>query len=127
MSDGDDGLFVVLEGIDGAGTTIAVLEGWDDPEVGQALAELDKAFGLPAPPKVTTIFPAGPLPAEATRYHRAYTLSLIGEVMLDLQDWTGAAAMFHDARQLISAAELPGLAEAGGVKEIDWAAPGRVA
>jgi len=53
--------------------------------------------------------PAGQLPAEATRYHRAYTLSLIGEVMLDLQDWTGAAAMFHDARELISAAELPGL------------------
>jgi hypothetical protein len=51
------------QGIDGAGTTIAVLEGWDNPEVGQALAELDKAFGLPAPPKVTTIFPAGPLPA----------------------------------------------------------------
>jgi subtilase family serine protease len=51
------------QGIDGAGTTIAVLEGWDNPDIGQALAEFDKAFGLPAPPKVTTIFPAGPLPA----------------------------------------------------------------
>jgi subtilase family protein len=51
------------QGIDGAGTTIAVLEGWDNPDIGQALAEFDKAFSLPAPPKVTTIFPAGPLPA----------------------------------------------------------------
>jgi hypothetical protein len=51
------------QGIDGAGTTIAVLEGWDFPEIGQALAVFDKAFSLPAPPKVTTIFPAGPLPA----------------------------------------------------------------
>lgn len=48
------------QGIDGAGTTIAVLEGWNNPDIPQALAEVDKAFRLPAPPKVTTIFPAGP-------------------------------------------------------------------
>lgn len=51
------------QGIDGAGTTIAVLEGWNNPDIGQALAVFDKAFGLPAAPKVTTIFPAGPPPA----------------------------------------------------------------
>jgi len=50
------------QGIDGAGTTIAVLEGWDYPGVANTLAEFDKAYGLPDP-KVTTIFPAGPLPA----------------------------------------------------------------
>jgi subtilase family serine protease len=50
------------QGIDGAGTTIAVLEGWDNPGVTKTLAILDKAYGLPDP-KVTTIFPAGPLPA----------------------------------------------------------------
>lgn len=49
-------------GIDGAGTTIAVLEGWDNPGVTKTLAILDKAYGLPTP-KVTTIFPAGPLPS----------------------------------------------------------------
>jgi subtilase family serine protease len=50
------------QGIDGAGTTIAVLEGWDNPGVTKTLAVLDKAYGLPTP-KVTTIFPAGPLPS----------------------------------------------------------------
>jgi tetratricopeptide (TPR) repeat protein/transcriptional regulator with XRE-family HTH domain len=40
-------------------------------------------------------------------YHRAYTLSLIGEVMLDLCDWPQAAATFHEARALISEKELP--------------------
>jgi subtilase family serine protease len=51
------------KGTDGAGTTIAVLEGWDNPDIGKALAEFDKAFGLPHPPEVSTIFPAGPVPA----------------------------------------------------------------
>lgn len=50
------------QGIDGAGTTIAVLEGWDNPGVTKTLAVLDKAYGLPEP-KVSTIFPAGPLPS----------------------------------------------------------------
>ena len=50
------------QGIDGAGTTIAVLEGWDYPGITSALAAFDKAFGLPDP-KVSTIFPAGPPPA----------------------------------------------------------------
>jgi subtilase family serine protease len=50
------------QGIDGAGTTIAVLEGWNFPGLAKTLAVLDQAYGLPAP-KVTTIFPAGPPPA----------------------------------------------------------------
>ena len=52
------------QGIDGAGTTIAVLEGWNFPGIAQKLAVFDKAYGLPAPPGVTTIFPAGPQPAK---------------------------------------------------------------
>jgi subtilase family serine protease len=50
-----------LRGIDGAGTTIAVMEGWNDPSVGKVVAGFDKIFGLPNP-RITTIFPAGPLP-----------------------------------------------------------------
>jgi subtilase family serine protease len=50
-----------LKGIDGAGTTIAVMEGWDDPNVAKVVAGYDKMFGLPNP-QITTIFPAGPLP-----------------------------------------------------------------
>jgi subtilase family serine protease len=50
------------QGIDGAGTTIAVLEGWDDPDVARVLAAFDKPLGLPDP-RLQTIYPAGPLPA----------------------------------------------------------------
>jgi antitoxin (DNA-binding transcriptional repressor) of toxin-antitoxin stability system len=50
-------------GIDGAGTTIAVLEGWDYPQIAQQVAGFDKAFGLPDP-QITTIYPAGQLPAQ---------------------------------------------------------------
>lgn len=50
------------QGIDGAGTTIAVLEGWDYPQVAGAVAQFDKQLGLPGP-QLRTIFPAGPLPA----------------------------------------------------------------
>jgi subtilase family serine protease len=50
-----------LKGIDGSGTTIAVMEGWNDPNVGKVVAGFDKIFGLPDP-KITTIYPAGPLP-----------------------------------------------------------------
>jgi subtilase family serine protease len=50
-----------LKGIDGAGTTIAVMEGWNDPNIAKAVAGYDKMFGLPNP-KITTIYPAGALP-----------------------------------------------------------------
>jgi subtilase family serine protease len=37
-----------LRGIDGAGTTIAVMEGWKDPNIGKVIDGYDKIFGLPA-------------------------------------------------------------------------------
>ena len=49
------------KGIDGAGTTIAVIEGWDFPGIGGVMHQYDKALGLPDA-KITTIFPSGPLP-----------------------------------------------------------------
>jgi subtilase family serine protease len=52
-----------LKGIDGAGTTVAVMEGWDFPKIASAVAGFDKALGLPNP-QITTIFPNGPLPAK---------------------------------------------------------------
>jgi len=52
-----------LKGIDGAGTTIAVMEGWNDPNVGKVIASYDKIFGLPNP-QITTIYPAGALPKQ---------------------------------------------------------------
>ena len=46
------------QGIDGTGTTIAVIEGWADPHIGSFIASQDKVYGLPNP-KITTIFPSG--------------------------------------------------------------------
>jgi subtilase family serine protease len=48
-------------GIDGFGTTIAVMEGWDFPGIAKFIAGFDKKFLLPNP-KIQTIFPNGPLP-----------------------------------------------------------------
>jgi subtilase family serine protease len=51
------------KGIDGAGTTIAVMEGWHFLEIEKQVAGFDKVFGLPNP-QIQTIYPAGPLPAK---------------------------------------------------------------
>jgi tetratricopeptide (TPR) repeat protein len=53
---------------------------------------------------------AGQMPPAAARAHRAHTLTLIGEIMLELRDWPQAAATFRDARALITASEQPWLA-----------------
>ena len=50
-------------GIDGAGTTIAVMEGWHFLDIANQVAAFDKQFGLPNP-RIQTIYPAGPLPAK---------------------------------------------------------------
>jgi subtilase family serine protease len=47
--------------IDGFGTTVAVIEGWDDPGISKIVAGFDKTYGLPNP-QITTVFPSGPLP-----------------------------------------------------------------
>ncbi|HEY2579754.1 MAG TPA: S53 family peptidase [Streptosporangiaceae bacterium] len=51
------------QGIDGFGTTIAVMEGWDFPGIAKSIAGFDKKFLLPNP-EIQTIFPNGPLPAK---------------------------------------------------------------
>jgi len=51
------------QGIDGAGTTIAVMEGWHYLDIYRQVAGFDKVFGLPNP-QIQTIYPAGPLPAK---------------------------------------------------------------
>lgn len=47
-----------LKGIDGAGTTIALIEGWNYPAIGQVIASFDKPLGLPNP-EISTIYPSG--------------------------------------------------------------------
>jgi subtilase family serine protease len=51
------------QGIDGSGTTIAVMEGWDSPGIAKEVAGFDKTFHLPNP-QIQTVFPDGPLPAK---------------------------------------------------------------
>jgi tetratricopeptide (TPR) repeat protein/transcriptional regulator with XRE-family HTH domain len=53
---------------------------------------------------------ASTLPSGVVCALRAYTLVWLGEVLLEVGDWTQAAATFQDARSLITATELPGLA-----------------
>jgi subtilase family serine protease len=52
-----------LNGIDGTGTTVAVIEGWDDPAIAAFIHASDLRYGLPDP-VIQTIFPSGPLPAQ---------------------------------------------------------------
>jgi subtilase family serine protease len=52
-----------LKGIDGTGTTVAVIEGWDDPGIAAYIHIRDVRYGLPDP-VIQTIFPSGPLPAQ---------------------------------------------------------------
>jgi subtilase family serine protease len=51
-----------MQGIDGTGTTVAVIEGWDDPGIAAYIHVRDLRYGLPDP-DIQTIFPSGPLPA----------------------------------------------------------------
>jgi subtilase family serine protease len=47
-----------LKGIDGTGTTIALIEGWNDPGIDAAVQKFDARYGLPDP-TIETIFPSG--------------------------------------------------------------------
>jgi hypothetical protein len=51
------------QGVDGFGTTVAVMEGWERPDIQSRLDMLDDQVGLPHT-TVTTVFPDGPLPAQ---------------------------------------------------------------
>jgi subtilase family serine protease len=51
------------QGIDGCGTAVAVMEGWDYPGMQADLNSLDAQIGLPDA-TVETVYPDGPLPAQ---------------------------------------------------------------
>ena len=50
-------------GLDGRGRTIVIVDAFGSPTIANDLATFDTAFGLPAPPKLTVIQPAGQVPA----------------------------------------------------------------
>jgi subtilase family serine protease len=47
-----------MKGIDGTGTTIALIEGWDDPQINSVIQRFDSRYGLPDP-DIETIYPSG--------------------------------------------------------------------
>ncbi|MGH7866887.1 MAG: hypothetical protein ACREP9_04435, partial [Candidatus Dormibacteraceae bacterium] len=53
------------KGIDGSGTTVAVIEGWDYPGIKDYVKTFDQKYGLPDP-DIQTIYPSGDghLPAQ---------------------------------------------------------------
>jgi subtilase family serine protease len=56
-----------LKGIDGSGTAVAVIEGWDDPGIAAFIHVRDVRYGLPDP-VIQTIYPARwPRPRPASR------------------------------------------------------------
>ncbi|HEX7496417.1 MAG TPA: S53 family peptidase [Candidatus Limnocylindrales bacterium] len=50
-------------GIDGRGQTIAVVDSFGSPTIAHDLHVFDQTFGLPDPPSLKIIAPAGPIPA----------------------------------------------------------------
>jgi subtilase family serine protease len=46
------------QGVDGTGTTIALIEGWDDPRINEVIRVFDQRYGLPDP-EIQTIYPSG--------------------------------------------------------------------
>lgn len=59
-------------GTDGAGTTVAIVTAWDDPNVESNVAAFDKGFHLPNP-QIQTIYPAGALPSKCPPQMNSYT------------------------------------------------------
>jgi subtilase family serine protease len=51
------------QGFDGTGRTIVIVDSFGSPTIQQDLAKFDEDFGLPAPPALDIIQPAGPVPA----------------------------------------------------------------
>ena len=56
------------QGVNGTGTTIALVEGWNDPQLNATMVAFDRQLGLPSP-SIRTIYPSGDgkLPARCPR------------------------------------------------------------
>jgi len=73
---------LLRDGIDGKGQTIVIVDPFGTPAIYRDLAVFDKQFGLPAPPSLRVIQPAGPVPP----YRRTVSRSLsAGETILDVE------------------------------------------
>jgi subtilase family serine protease len=69
-------------GITGAGQTIVIVDSFGSPTIRQDLRTFDTAYGLPAPPGLAVIQPAGPVPAYRPTSNR---VGWAGETNLDVE------------------------------------------
>ncbi len=69
-------------GVDGKGQTIIIVDSYGSPTIGHDLGVFDQAFGLPAPPSLTVIQPAGPVPPYVANGNRE---GWAGETTLDVE------------------------------------------
>lgn len=83
------------KGIDGKGQTIVIVDSFGSPTIGHDLAVFDKTFGLPAPPSLTVIQPAGPVSPYKPTSNR---IGWAGETTLDVEY---SHAMAPDANILL--------------------------
>jgi subtilase family serine protease len=70
-------------GVDGSGQTIVIVDSFGSPTIAADLAFFDDYFGLPAPPSLRVIQPAGPVPAFAA--DDSNRIGWAGETTLDVE------------------------------------------
>jgi subtilase family serine protease len=70
------------QGMTGKGQTIIIVDSYGSPTIGRDLKTFDDAFGLQAPPSLTVIQPAGPVPPYRPNSNRA---GWAGEATLDVE------------------------------------------
>jgi subtilase family serine protease len=73
---------LLRKGITGKGSTIVIVDSYGSPTVGHDLAVFDKKFGLPDPPSLKIIQPAGKVPAYRPTSNR---VGWAGETDLDVE------------------------------------------
>jgi subtilase family serine protease len=74
---------LAARGIIGSGQTIVIVDSFGSPTIAADLAFFDSYFGLPPPPSLRVIQPAGPVPAFAV--HDTNRLGWAGETTLDVE------------------------------------------
>jgi subtilase family serine protease len=73
---------LLSQGITGAGQTIAIVDSFGSPTIRRDLARFDRGFGLPAPPSLKIIQPAGKVPPyQPTSVRQGWA----GETSLDVE------------------------------------------
>jgi subtilase family serine protease len=96
---------LLRRGIDGRGQTIVIVDSFGSPTITRDLAVFDQRFGLPVPPSLRVIQPAGPVPAYRP------TSSRTGEASETTLDVEAAHVMAPGASILL--VETPTLEEEG--------------